>query len=205
MKRKWEITCSYDKKTPVKKLNVSKAADIQRKTLLKNKFFHHRYFARFLSGTLSSGSSRTKEFNQPSFIMESGKPLKPVRLKQHFFVTTLVFWKLKTRCRMKWLWVESHFTARLSRYAWISNTSLIYGMTISLFFIWMNLKIFIFVIQDCCFANILLKKIMLIPLMLKTFVLYQTSYKFFWKHTTYSKTKSIAKLNTGEYNIKIFN
>ena len=176
------------------KLNLSKVADIQRETLLKNKFFHHRYFAKFLSGTLSSGSSRTKEFNEPSIIMESGKPLKPVRLKQHFFVTTLVFW----------LWVESHFIARLSRYAWISNTSLIYGITISLFFIWMSLKISIIVIQDCCFVNILLKKIMPIPLMLKTFVLYQTSYKAFWKHTTYSKTKSVPKLNTGEYNMKIF-
>ena len=60
---------------------------------------------------------------------------------------------------MKWLWVESHFSARLSKYAWISNTSLIYGMAITLFSIWMNLNIFIFVIQERCFANILLKKI----------------------------------------------
>ena len=73
--------------------------------------------------------------------MQPGKLLKPVSLARPFSVTILLLWKLKARCGMKWLWIESHFNTKLSRYTWISNTSSIYGMTISFFFIWMNQKI----------------------------------------------------------------
>ena len=95
---------------------------------------------------------------------------------------------------MKWLRVESHFTTRLSRYAWISYTSLIYGMTLaSFFFIWMNLKISILFIQERCYANCSLKlfaiSFLLIPLMLKTSVLHQASYKVRSKHTAYLQNK----------------
>ena len=85
--------------------------------------------------------------------MQAGKLLKPVRLALPFSFTTFLLWKLKARCRMKWLWVEIHFTTRLSRYAWRSNTSLIYGMAISLLFI-----ISFLIIQEHCFVNCLLKK-----------------------------------------------
>ena len=124
--------------------------------------------------------------------MQPSKLLKPVSLTLPLSVTTLLLWKLKARCGMKWLWVESHFTTRLSRYTWKSNASLIYSMVISLFFIWMNLKICILVVQEHCFTNFSLKKLvsfLLISLMFKTFVLYQTSYKVFWKHTTYLSNK----------------
>ena len=82
-----DITCSYDKINTYENLNLSKAADIQPETLLKNKLFHQRYFARFLSGTLFSGSFHTKQPNQPSVIMQPGKLLKPVSLAQPFSVS----------------------------------------------------------------------------------------------------------------------
>ena len=69
---------------PVKKFNLSKAADIQPKTLLKSKLFYRRYFARFLFGILSRGCFRTKQPNQPSVIMQPGKFLKPVSLALPF-------------------------------------------------------------------------------------------------------------------------
>ena len=112
----------------MKKFNLSKAADIQPETLLKNKLFHHRYFAKFLSETFFSGSFRTKHPNQPSVIMQPGILLKLFSLTRPFSVTTLLLWKLKARCWLKWLWVKSHFTSWLSRYAWRSNTSLIYNL-----------------------------------------------------------------------------
>ena len=65
----------------------SKAADIQPETLLKNKLFHQRYFAIFLSGILLSGSFRTKQPTEPSAIMQPGKLLKPVSLAEPFSVT----------------------------------------------------------------------------------------------------------------------
>ena len=105
----------------MKKLNLSKAADIQPETLLKNKLFHQRYFARFLSGTLFSGSFHTKQPNQPSVIMQPGKLLKPVSLARPVSITTLLLWKLKARCGMKWLRVEGHVTTRLCRYVWRSS------------------------------------------------------------------------------------
>ena len=142
----------------MKKFNLSKAAYIQPETLLKNKLFHHRFFARFLFGTLFSGSFRAKQPKQPSVVMKPGKYFEPVSLARPLSVATLLLWKLKGRCRVKWLWVESHFTTRLFRYAWRNNLSLIYGMAISLLFIWVNLKISIIVIQEPCFANFLLKK-----------------------------------------------
>ena len=71
----------------MKKLNLSKAADIQPETLIKNKLFRQRYFARFLSGSLFSGAFRTKQPNQPGIIMQPGKLLKPVSLAQPFSAT----------------------------------------------------------------------------------------------------------------------
>ena len=53
--------------------------------------------------------------------MQPGKLLKPVSLARPVSVTTLLLWKLKARCGMKWLRVEGHFTTRLCRYAWISS------------------------------------------------------------------------------------
>ena len=99
-----DITRSYDKINTYENLNLSKVADIQPGTFLKNKLFHQRYFAIFLSGILLSGSFRTKQPNQPSAIMQPGKLLKPVSLAEPFSVTYhLLPWKLKTRCGTKWL------------------------------------------------------------------------------------------------------
>ena len=137
---------------PVKKFNLSKAADIQPKTLLKSKLFYHRYFARFLFGILSRGCFRTKQPNQPSVIMQPGKFLKPVTLAMSF-----------------------------SRYAWRRNASLVYGMAISLLFIWVNLKIYILVIQERCFANFSSKKISYFSAHSAHVEKYQTLYKLFWK------------------------
>ena len=90
---------------PVKKFNLSKAADIQPETLLKNKLFHQRYFARFLSVCLEhlTGFFCTKQPNQTSVLMEPGKFLKPFSLAQPVSVATLLLWKLKARCLVKWL------------------------------------------------------------------------------------------------------
>ena len=134
--------------------------------------FHLSFLA---ASSLFSGSFRIKQPNQSSVTMQPEKPLKPVSLARPFSVTTLLLWKL-----MKWLWVESHFTNWLSRYAWRSNTSLIFGIAISLHFIWVNLKISVLVIQEHCFANSLLEKI-------NYFSTFQTSNKVFWKNTTYQE------------------
>ena len=140
--------------------------------------------------------------------MKPGKFFEPVSLARLFSVATLLLWKLKGRCRVKWLWVESHFTTRLFRYAWRNNLSLIYGMAISLLFIWVNLKISILVIQEPCFANFLLKKKLLF-----------CSFRSCWKHLCcvkyrincfenmrrVYKTKSIPQLNTGDKGRGLFN
>ena len=63
-----DITCSYDKINTYENLNLSKAADIQPETLIKNKLFHQRYVAIFLSGILLSGPFRTKQPNQSSAV-----------------------------------------------------------------------------------------------------------------------------------------
>ena len=77
-----DITCSYDKINTYENLNLSKAADIQPETLLKNKLFHQRYFAIFFFLILLSGSFRTKQPTEPSAIMQPGKLLKPVSLAE---------------------------------------------------------------------------------------------------------------------------
>ena len=74
----------------MRKLNLRKAAVIQPETLLKNKRFHRRYLASFLSETPFCGSYCTKQPNQPSSIMGQGKFFKPVILARPFSVNTLL-------------------------------------------------------------------------------------------------------------------